>query len=95
LKAFLNSTLNNNNILKATITKVIGIKTQIFEIKVNKSTIKQTDHKIIFNLLFRTNKPLIENSSITGIITINISSFSGVLRIFKSAVSNNGLLNIR
>lgn len=95
MKACLNSKLNNNNRLKATIPNVIGIKTQSFEIKVNKITIKQTVHKIIFNLLFITNKPLIENSSIMGIIIINMSSFSGVLRIFKSPVSNTGLLNIR
>jgi K+-transporting ATPase A subunit len=41
-------------------------------------------------LLFKTNIPLIENSSIIGIIITNMTSFSGVLKSFKSSASNNG-----
>jgi hypothetical protein len=95
LKVSLNSRLKNKKRLKATIPNVSGIETPSREIKLNKTASKQTVHKIIFNLLFTTNKPLIENSSTIGNIITSRSSFSGVLKIFKSSVSNNGLLYIR
>nr|WP_255505321.1 hypothetical protein [Flavobacterium sp. PL002] len=72
-----------------------GINIQGFEIKVNRIAVKHNVHSVIFNLLCTTNTPLIENSSIIGIITIKISSFSGVLKSFKSSASNIGLLNRR
>jgi hypothetical protein len=53
---------------------ITGVKTHGCEIKVKKQQLNMV-HSIIFNLLFTTNNPLIENSSIIGITITTISNF--------------------
>ncbi|MEZ7499272.1 hypothetical protein QO200_11040 [Flavobacterium sp. Arc3] len=77
--------MKNNIRLKVISPNISGVKTHGCEIKVKKIAIKHNVHSIIFNLLFTTNNPLIENSSIIGIIITAISNFSGVLKSFKSS----------
>jgi hypothetical protein len=61
---------------------ITGVKTHGCEIKVKKQQLNMV-HSIIFNLLFTTNNPLIENSSIIGITITTISNFSGVLKVLN------------